>query len=491
MTSPYFDSQTGMTFPRFNELIEVVEGYQVDNIEQKFTYQDNTLIYQLNSSIMRPLSLLVEAMEATFDTWRLGSAEGRNLEEIARLRGVFRIEAGRSSTSSQYAWLTPSSVIPAGSVFYSTTSKVEAYNPTAVTASTSSCAEAITNTNPVIVEGAVYGFSINGTNYTYTALVADTVVEVHAGIVAELEADTGKTFDFEDVDVGTTRNFIFTANEGTLLNISSLTTKMSITTIKTYFYVECVETGPVVVDTEFMDAIKSPIVGLTSTKNENAFALGRDEETDVELRLRTAAGPLSTSTGTVPTIEAALLTNVANVTLARVIENTNTSPVDADGRPIHSFEVLVDGGFIEQDLLDEIWRVKPAGIETYGSTSGVVTDSSGEERVVSYSTPTQVDIDVEVDYYRYDEETFPDDGVAVMQQAIVDAVNELTIGKDVIADRLRVPIYASVAGVGRTVIRVQDQANPGFTDDKISIAPSEFANTTLGDVTITDLTPPP
>lgn len=486
----FFDEQTGLNMPRYHEILEIIENYQKDNIEQKFTYQDNTLIYQLNSSVARPVDLLAQAVEAALDTWRLGSAEGIHLEEIARLRGVFRIEAGRSNTASQYAWMKPSSTIPAGSVFYSTTSGVRAYNPSTVTASTSNCREAIMNTNETIVVGAVYGFTVNGTNYTYTALGGDDVEAVHAGIVVELEADTDKTFTYEDVASGSTRYFNFFANEGTTLNISSLTTKMTITIIKTYFYVECVETGPIEVAAEFMDAIESPVVGLTSTKNETAFLVGRDQETDAELRTRTEAGALSTSTGTVPTIEAALLTNVANVTLARVIENTSTSPVDADGRPQYSFEVLVDGGFVEQELLDELWRVKPAGIPTYGDNSGTVTDSSGVERVLYYSTPTQIDIDVEVDYYRYDEETFPAGGDAAIQQAVVDSINALDIGKDVIANRLFGPVHTAVAGIGNMVIRIQDQANPGFTTDTIAIGAADFANTTIGSVTVADLTPP-
>lgn len=483
--------ENGWQAPRFNEIVEIIQDDQISTIPQKFTYQNNKLIYQLNAVVARMVDLVAQGSEAAYDGLKLGSAEGVHLEELARLRGVYRIPAGRSNTSSMWALMTPGKTIPSGTLFYSSISGVEVYNPTVVTASSSSCNEAIMKTNEVIVEGAVYGFTVNGTNYTYTAQVGDDIADVHAGLVIELEDDTGKTFEFEDNAVGSYRVFIFTADEGTTLSVSSLTSEMKITTLKIYFYAEAVNTGPVAIDAEFIDSIRTPVVGVTTVRNNEAFRLGRDEETDVELRLRAQAGPLSNGTGTVPTIEQAILTNVDNVTLARVIENTNTSPVDADGRPIHSFELLVDGGFVEQELLDELWRVKGAGIETYGNTTGSVIDSGGVSRTVKYSTPTAVDIEVVVEYELYDEETPVTDRDTLIQNAVLNHINGLTIGKDVIVDRLIGPIYAAVpSGIGNLTITAQDSANPGFTGNRIPVGPAEFAKTVLGDITVTDVTPP-
>ena len=479
--------ENGFNIPRFNELNEIIEADQDTNIGQKFVYQNNKLIYQLNSVTARLVDLLGQGVQGAFDTLKLGSAEGTHLEEIGRLRNVFRIPAGRSNTNSQYVRADPGTIIPAGSLFYSSTSQVEAYNPTQVTVSASSCAEALVNTNSTIVVGAVYGLSINGTNYTYTALGGDTSTDVHAALALEFDADTGKTWTYLDALSGSDRYFTITADTDTLISITSLTTKMVVGFLKVRFYVECVETGPISVDLDFMDSLRSPVAGVSLTNNDEAYILGRDEETDAELRGRIEAGPVDNYAGTVPSIEASMLANVDNVILARAIENTNTSPVDADGRPIHSFELLVDGG-IPQEIGDHLWKVKPAGIETVGNTMVTVKDSGNEDRFVFFSTPTSVSIDVEVDYVLYDEESFPADGNVAIQQAVVDYINSLSIGVDVIAGRLFPPVYSAVDGVGTLVIRIQKTSSPGFVTTTIPISVSEFANTTLGQVTVTDVT---
>lgn len=490
MTNIYFD-ETGYHAPSFNEILEVIQEDQKQNVSLPLTYQDSKVIHQLNSVVARIADLAFQGLGAALDTLNIGNAEGRHLEELARLRGVYRIPAGRSNTSTQTALLKPATVIPAGTLFYSSVNGIEAYNPTIVTASASSCYEAFLSTNSTIVVGAEYGFNINGTNYTYVAIIGDTVTDIHAELSALLDADTGKTFTYTDVVVGANRVFTFTANTGTLLSVSSLTTKMTITTVSVQFYVECVETGPIFVDIDFMDSIRSPISGFLNTGNKEAYRLGRDEETDSELRTRAQAGPLSSGTGTIPTIEQALLVNVPNVTYARVIENTNVAPVDTDGRPLHSIEILVDGGFDEQELADEIWRVKGGGIELHGDETAIVIDSGGVERIIKYSLPTAINLDVEVDYERYTEETIPVTAITTMQEAIITYINSLPIGKDVIASRIFPVIYAALPeGVGRIVVRIQNQASLGFTENKVPISSTQYANVMLADITVTDVTPP-
>ena len=51
---------------------------------------------------------------------------------------------------------------------------------------------------------------------------------------------------------------------------------------------------------------------------------------------------------------------------------------DAEGRPPHSFECVIDGG-TDADIAQVIWDNMANGIQPYGNTSEVIQDSQGEE----------------------------------------------------------------------------------------------------------------
>jgi hypothetical protein len=101
-----------------------------------------------------------------------------------------------------------------------------------------------------------------------------------------------------------------------------------------------------------------------------------------------------------------------------------------------------------------IWLAKPAGIETDGAISVNVIDSQGETRVVKFSRPTAVpiyvSIDLDVDI------TFPDNGAALAQAAIIAWGNSLGIGQDVIVFPRLVAQLNSIPGILDMVIRIDD-----------------------------------
>lgn len=73
------------------------------------------------------------------------------------------------------------------------------------------------------------------------------------------------------------------------------------------------------------------------------------------------------------------------------VENNTTavSIVLGFGRPGKSFEIVVEGGD-DTTIAQTILASKPAGIQTYGSTSVQVFDSYGNGYKISFSRPTQV-----------------------------------------------------------------------------------------------------
>jgi hypothetical protein len=135
-----------------------------------------------------------------------------------------------------------------------------------------------------------------------------------------------------------------------------------------------------------------------------------------------------------------------------VYENVSDT-VDADGRSPHSIEVVAFGGY-PQDIGNEIFRVKAAGIDTYGDTQVTVSDASGYQHPINFSRPEPVYVWVNCILHLYNEEAFPPNGSTVVQQVIVDTGNLFGVGVDIIIQRFYGPIYTAVSGIGQIELTV-------------------------------------
>lgn len=477
----------GLTVPRYNEIITDIQDDQIATIPTKFKYQDDKLIHQINSVFARSIDQLAQLMEASFDALYISRAEGTNLDELCLLRKVFRLVATPSFTNTQYAWLTPGAIIPTGTQFVSSISEDIAINTLPVVADIAT-ANAVTVRVNTAVNSTVYNLTIDGVVYGFTSDSSATLTEIRNGIVTNIDdvnLSDPITWTYEVVG---TDSITFTAGEGEVLDILLSTTYLSVDAVKINFYTQLTTNGPIAVPVDTMNSINGAVAGFISTSNPDEYVVGRALETDAELRIRAVAGGDSGSTGTVLNIESAISSNVAGVIYVDVIENTETAPTDSDGRPIYSFETVVLGG-TDEDVAQELWRVKGAGCRTYGNTTEVITDTSGTSRTVYFSRPVPVNIAVRVQYTTYPEEVLPAGAVDLIKEAVVAYITSLPIGKDVISTRLYSPVYASVEGLGRTVINIQELINSGDTPvalswstNTISVGSVEYATIELVDV---------
>ena len=186
--------------------------------------------------------------------------------------------------------------------------------------------------------------------------------------------------------------------------------------------------------------------------------LGRNLETDDELRLRYDSGVFQLGAATLESIKANLQQNIAGIIGLEVYENME-DVTDSEGRPPHSIEVIAYGGD-PQDIANQIYLVKAAGIDTFGSLTVMVTGSSGYQHDINFNRPVPMYIWVEVDVTLYNEETFPDSGITQIQLIVTQTGNAFGIGKDVIPQRFFGPIYSSVPGISNLVIRVAKTTDP-------------------------------
>jgi hypothetical protein len=198
-------------------------------------------------------------------------------------------------------------------------------------------------------------------------------------------------------------------------------------------------------------------------------------ETDDEFRVRRLRNIGSIGAGTEESIRSAIINDLSGISGCSVVSN-RSDVIDSDGRPPHSFEVVVSGGD-ENEIANKIWEKQPAGILSFGLINIIVQDSQGINQLIRFSRPVSKYIWVKIKRDLYAEEIYPVDGDAQIKQAIVDwslNVNNIDVGVDVIRQRLSIPVY-TIPGVGDIEIEIDATAlpsdTPTYLQQNIDLAP--------------------
>jgi uncharacterized phage protein gp47/JayE len=234
---------------------------------------------------------------------------------------------------------------------------------------------------------------------------------------------------------------------------------------------EAVDTGPLVAPARTLTVIETPVGGWSWCSNAADAAAGADRETPVALRLRRLTELASQGLSAPDAVRAAVL-QVSGVTACTVFENTTLS-TDAFSRPAKSIEVLVSGG-TDQSVLDAVFDAKPAGIETYGTTTGSSVDAQGKSHTVKFSRPSQVSIYVVVNLQK-DPTTYPADGDAQVKAAIV-AFGQANQGAGVDVVSFRIKRAITVSGVMDVPSLYIDTSASPTTETKVGITATQQAN---------------
>lgn len=290
-------------------------------------------------------------------------------------------------------------------------------------------------------------------------LVGTVSTLIPAGTLVSVEGDSASQFEF--------------VTDHTLLTASADEVTVVATTPGSAPNATTTDTG--VIDT--------PVSGFDSFTFATNAERGLDTETDSELRARRELELARPGTGTVPAVEADLA-QVAEVDSVTVFENTNVSPADATGLPIHNIEAVVGGGVgnNEQAIAEQLWESKPAGIGTFGGDSRTVTDTAGNQHVLFFSRPTQVPTQMELTVVR--------DVVAVtdeeIRQALEDWASTWKLGEDVtIAGIVEIVMGLSgVLNVPTTDVLIGTKTPPTLLNQDLIITDRDIATLAAGDVVI-------
>lgn len=158
----------------------------------------------------------------------------------------------------------------------------------------------------------------------------------------------------------------------------------------------CTVTGPVHCNAGTLTVIATPIVGLNSVTNPFDAEIGKNADTDPELRVRREEELRATGAGTVDSLRADLLAlklpdGTQPIQDCTVFFNDDDF-TDGNGLPGHSIEPMVYDGAVpaapDDTIAQVVWNGKPGGTKVVGSSSGNAVDSLGVTRVVAFTRPT-------------------------------------------------------------------------------------------------------
>jgi uncharacterized phage protein gp47/JayE len=244
------------------------------------------------------------------------------------------------------------------------------------------------------------------------------------------------------------------------------------------------------------------INGVDSVTNPNDATGGRDKELDPDYRERVKD---ELSQGTRATLPAVInvLDQLPDTKTVTVIDN-DTNTADADGRPGHSFEPLVDAPVeAYDDIAEALVETKALGDTSVGGYAGTevtrtVELSNGQQKDVAFSIPDPIQIYIDADVETVPGEYPGDDRIKTSVVQYIggtissgDTVDgEIGVGDDVIYNQVLEAIM-DIRGVHDvTNLEVGTSMDPTGTSN-ISIANSENATADATDnsldVTTTDI----
>ena len=193
--------------------------------------------------------------------------------------------------------------------------------------------------------------------------------------------------------------------------------------------------------------VESPLIGLTSVNNTLDADGGLEKESDESLRIRFLESLARGGGSTPDAIRAAVLTLEA-VEDCLIFENETDAVVNTI--PAHAFKPYVLGG-TDLDIQTAIYTVKSVGIESSGTLENIFTDNSGNEITIGFTRPDAIDVWVEVTVTSGGD--YPTDGDSQVEQAIIDYIDNLGIGEDVVLFSLSNTIANNVQGVTNLAIQ--------------------------------------
>lgn len=227
-------------------------------------------------------------------------------------------------------------------------------------------------------------------------------------------------------------------------------------------------------------SLKTPTIGITAVEynTDGEVTIGRNTETDEELRDRRNETVSFTATSILSSIKAVVI-QIDGVKYITVYENDTMDEVD--GIPAKAFEVVADGGD-EDEIIAAILSKKPAGIQAYGNITKTVSDEDGNAFEIGFTRPTKQPIDIQLKFVSDSIQT--DEWKSDLKVELLKAFNNLyTVGDNVYIYNLYYILnnHPEIKNVTEFKVKLHSAAESAYSDT-VTIGKKELA--TLADSNI-------
>lgn len=230
-----------------------------------------------------------------------------------------------------------------------------------------------------------------------------------------------------------------------------------------------------------IDTIATPVSDWAGVVNLTDATVGRDTETDAEVRIRV---PQELSIAKGSTVEAIKEQLRAVVGVSYVAGDSEDEPLEAD----YGYYFTVVGG-ATQDIVDCIGLYKAGGVPTRGDTSGTYTNPEGQSKEIYFSRVTNVTVYLEVNLTTIPHDdnnpnSYPTDGDDQVEAALVALGESLAHGQDIYNYMFVGAIYAAgIPGITGIEVLADTSASPTLPDD-IAISPTQIGSILAGNITV-------
>lgn len=473
----------GFNTKRLQEIIDSMRERANAEFGEGINTDPDSVMGQQIAVMAAEIATVWEGMQGAYDAYRPDAAEGVSLDDVADLNGVVRSGATHSIAAVRLT-AAPFTYIPSGSLV-----SVE------ITGEQFELVESVFVYDTAVsvdfeleyADSTAYGVILNGTTYSHTSGIGETAEDQVAALKVLIDASSEPVIFTDNLD-GT---FTIVADDDVTEFTWGLTTAKIQTPQETVTsQAVAVSEGSVASPANTLNTIDSPIAGWYGVNNIIAAELGKNIETDTELRIRRRRSVAIAGAGTVAAITSNIL-QVDSVSNVFIIENESTS-TDAHGRPGKSFETVVEGG-IDSEVGQMLWDKKPVGIETFGTTTQAVVDATGKAHNVNFSRPEPIWVHYEIDYTLNPEEQFPVNGEDTIAEISAATSTEIFgIGDDIILQKLLGAIYIGVTGLSTVEIRQSTSSTEGgapgaFSTSNLAIGEVERGNFAVSRITVTEV----
>lgn len=138
--------------------------------------------------------------------------------------------------------------------------------------------------------------------------------------------------------------------------------------------------------------------------------------------------------------------NITSSVISSQIEATDLTSKIITGMPPHSIEVVVEGGD-STEIAQQILNNKAGGITTYGSIPVTLATSYGEEVTVNFNRPIKTYVWFKLSLTLRANEQLPDNYATLLKDAILEQIDSLNSGDDVVPQEFMSELYEACAGI--------------------------------------------